>query len=83
MLLASNNYKGSVYRLVMVKRKIKTVYFVNCFNSVGFAGSVSFSTLCSAYKYFNQFKSIKKSKSQPKADEPQAQITNQNQVSLW
>lgn len=73
MLIASVKYKGSLYRLVMVKRKIKTVYFVNCFNSVGFAGSVSFSTLCSAYKYFNQFKSNKKTKS----------IINQNQVALW
>ena len=82
-MLASNNYKGSVYRLVMVKRCGKMVYFVNSFNVVGFVASVRFSSLCSAYKYFNQFKSIKKSKSQPKADEPQAQITNPNQVSLW
>ena len=73
MLLASVKYKGSLYRLVMVKHKLKTVYFVNCFNSVGFANSVSFSTLCSAYKYFIQFKSDKKTKS----------IINQNQVSLW
>lgn len=76
MLLASHNYKGSLYRLVMVKRKIKTVYFVNSFNAVGFVGSVRFSTLCGAYKYFNQFNPLtaaKKSKS----------ITNQKQVSLW
>ena len=71
--MASFNSKGSVYRLVVVKRKVKTVYFVNHFNTVGFVGSASFSTLCSAYKYFIQFKSIKKSKS----------INNSNQVSLW
>lgn len=71
--MGSFNNKGSLYRLVMVKRKVKTVYFVNHFNAVGFVGSVSFSTLCSAYKYFIQFKSIKKSKSS----------TNSNQVSLW
>ena len=73
MLIASVKYKGSLYRLVMVKRCRKTVYFVNCFNAVGFVGSVSFSTLCSAYKYFIQFNSVKKTKS----------ITNQNQVALW
>ena len=73
MLVASFNNKGSVYRLVMVKRKVKTVYFVNHFNTVGFVGSVSFSTLCSAYKYLIQFKSNKKTKS----------INNSNQVSLW
>lgn len=73
MLIASIKYKGSLYRLVMVKRKVKTVYFVNHFNAVGFVGSVSFSTLCSAYKYLIQFNSVKKTKS----------ITNQNQVSLW
>jgi hypothetical protein len=71
--MASFNNKGSVYRLVMVKRCRKTVYFVNHFNAVGFVGSVSFSTLCSAYKYFIQFKSIKKNKS----------FNNPNQVSLW
>ncbi len=73
MLIASIKNKGTLYRLVMVKRKIKTVYFVNCFNASGFASSVSFKTFCSAYKYFNQFKSNKKHKS----------ITNQNQVALW
>lgn len=73
VLMASIKYQGSLYRLVMVKRKIKTVYFVNCFNSVGFSGSVPFSTLCGAYKYFSQFKSVKKNKS----------FNNPNQVSLW
>ncbi len=73
MLIGSVNNKGSVYRLVMVKRKVKTVYFVNHFNTVGFVGSASFSTLCSAYKYLIQFKPIKKTKS----------INNSNQVSLW
>lgn len=73
MLIGSVNNKGSVYRLVMVKRCRKNVYFVNHFNAVGFAGSVSFPTLCSAYKYLVQFSSVKKSKS----------ITNQNQVTLW
>ena len=55
MLIASVNNKGSLYRLVMVKRCRKTVYFVNHFNAVGFVGSASFSTLCGAYKYFIQF----------------------------
>jgi hypothetical protein len=73
VLIASIKYKGSLYRLVMVKRKIKVVYFVNHFNAVGFVGSVSFSTLCSAYKYLNQFNPIKISKSK----------SNPNQVSLW
>jgi len=73
VLIGSVNNKGSVYRLVMVKRKVKTVYFVNHFNAVGFVGSVSFSTLCNAYKYFIQFKSNKKNKS----------FNNPNQVSLW
>ena len=73
MLVASVNNKGSLYRLVMVKRYRKTVYFVNHFNAVGFVGSVFFSTLCSAYKYFIQFNSVKKTKS----------IINQNQVALW
>lgn len=72
MLIGSLKYKGSVYRLVMVKRCGKMVYFVNSFNSVGFVSSVRFSTLCSAYKYFIRVNS-KKTKS----------ITNQNQVSLW
>ncbi len=73
MLIGSVNNKGSVYRLVVVKRKVKTVYYVNHFNAVGFVGSASFSTLCSAYKYLVQFKSVKKSKS----------MSNNNQVSLW
>ena len=73
MLIASVKYKSNLYRLVIVKRCRKTVYFVNCFNAVGFAGSVSFSTLCSAYRYFIQFKTNKKQKS----------ITNSNQVALW
>lgn len=73
MLIASVKNNGSLYRLVMVKRKIKTVYYVNCFNAVGFISSVSFSTLCSAYKYFIQFKSVKKLKS----------FNNPNQVALW
>jgi glutamate formiminotransferase len=71
--MGSFNNKGSVYRLLMVKRKVKTVYYVNHFNTVGFVGSVSFSTLCSAYKYFIQLKSTKKHKS----------FNNPNQVSLW
>lgn len=73
MLIGSVNIKGNVYRLVMVKRKVKTVYYVNHFNTVGFAGSVSFNTLCSAYKYLSQFKSNQKTKSN----------NNSNQVSLW
>jgi hypothetical protein len=73
VLIASVKNSGSLYRLVVVKRKVKTVYYVNCFNAVGFISSVSFSTLCSAYKYLIQFKSVKKSKS----------FNNPNQVSLW
>ena len=73
MLVASIKNSGSLYRLVMVKRCRKAVYFVNHFNTVGFVGSVSFSTLCSAYKYFIQLKSTKKHKS----------FNNPNQVSLW
>ena len=73
MLIASVKNNGSLYRLVVVKRCRKTVYFVNCFNAVGFISSVPFSTLCSAYKYLIQLKSVKKHKS----------IINNNQVALW
>lgn len=73
MLIGAVNNKGNLYRLVMVNRKVKTVYYVNHFNAVGFVGSVSFKTFCSAYKYLIQFKQTKKTKS----------ITNPNQVSLW
>ena len=73
MLIGAVNNKGNLYRLVMVNRCRKNVYFVNHFNAVGFVNSVSFKTFFSAYMYLIQFKQTKKTKS----------ITNPNQVSLW
>lgn len=64
--------KNKVYFFIAVRYKSGTVYKINCHTATGLGVSVSFSTFCSAYKFFQQFKP-KKSKS----------ITKNFQEVLW